>query len=90
MAQMAIIGQYIKPLVKRQYSDLPPGDFDTEDLTNKVIDNILNTLIQHAGDSDEDDDYFDSAESAIILNNLNTTSGMAVDGWIRERPAYTW
>lgn len=77
-AQMATIGQYLKPLANGSTVTFPSGKYDTEDLTNKVIDNILNTLIQHAGDSDEDDDYFDSAESAIILNNLNTTSGITL------------
>lgn len=77
-AQVATIGQYLKPLANGSTVTFPSGKYDTEDLTNKVIDNILNTLIQHAGDSDEDDDYFDSAESAIILNNLNTTSGITL------------
>lgn len=77
-AQVATIGQYLKPLANGSTVTFPSGKYDTEDLTNKVIDNILNTLIQHAGDSDEDDDYFDSAESAIILNNLNTTSGITI------------
>lgn len=77
-AQMATIGQYLKPLANGSTVTFPSGKYDTEDLTNKVIDNILNTLIQHTGDSDEDDDYFDSAESAIILNNLNTTSGITL------------
>ncbi len=77
-AQVATIGQYLKPLANGNTVTFPSGKYDTEDLTNKVIDNILNTLIQHAGDSDEDDDYFDSAESAIILNNLNTTSGITL------------
>ena len=77
-AQIATIGQYLKPLANGTTVTFPSGKYDTEDLTNKVIDNILNTLIQHAGDSDEDDDYFDSAESAIILNNLNTTSGITL------------
>lgn len=77
-AQVATIGQYLKPLANGSTVTFPSGKYDTEDLTNKVIDNILNTLIQHTGDSDEDDDYFDSAESAIILNNLNTTSGITL------------
>ena len=77
-AQVATIGQYLKPLANGSTVTFPSGKYDTEDLTNKVIDNILNTLIQHAGDSDEDDDYFDSAESAIILNNLNTTSDITL------------
>ena len=77
-AQIATIGQYLKPLANGSTVTFPSGKYDTEDLTNKVIDNILNTLIQHTGDSDEDDDYFDSAESAIILNNLNTTSGITL------------
>ena len=77
-AQVATIGQYLKPLANGSTVTFPSGKYDTEDLTNKVIDNILNTLIQHAGDSDEDDDYYDSAESAIILNNLNTTSGITL------------
>ena len=77
-AQVATIGQYLKPLANGSTVTFPSGKYDTEDLTNKVIDNILNTLIQHAGDSDEDDDYFDSAESAIVLNNLNTTSGITL------------
>lgn len=77
-AQVATIGQYLKPLANGSTVTFPSGKYDTEDLTNKVIDNILNTLIQHTGDSDEDDDYFDSAESAIVLNNLNTTSGITL------------
>lgn len=77
-ALVATIGQYLKPLANGSTVTFPSGKYDTEDLTNKVIDNILNTLIQHAGDSDEDDDYFDSAESAIILNNLNTTSDITL------------
>lgn len=77
-AQVATIGQYLKPLANGSTVTFPSGKYDTEDLTNKVVDNILNTLIQHTGDSDEDDDYFDSAESAIILNNLNTTSGITL------------
>jgi hypothetical protein len=77
-AQVATIGQYLKPLANGSTVTFPSGKYDTEDLTNKVIDNILNTLIQHTGDSDEYDDYFDSAESAIILNNLNTTNGITL------------
>jgi len=77
-AQVATIGQYLKPLANGTKVTFPPGQYSSDDLTNKVIDNILNTLIQHAGDSDEDDDYYDPVESAIILNNVNTTNGITL------------
>lgn len=80
VAQTAIIGQYIKPLVNGQTVTFPPGDFDIENLTNAVIKDLLMTLLMDLGTSqvETDDDYYDASENCIVLNNLNSTSGVAV------------
>ena len=80
VAQTAIIGQYIKPLVNRQTVTFPPGDFDIENLTNAVIKDLLMTLLMDLGTSqvETDDDYYDASENCIVLNNLNSTNGVAV------------
>ena len=78
VAMNATIGQYLKPLVNGQTVTFPPGEFASDDFTNMVIDDILFTLLQRTGDSDEDDDYYDPVESAIVLNNLNSTSGVTM------------
>ena len=80
VAQTAIIGQYIKPLVNGQTVTFPPGDFDIENLTNAVIKDLLMTLLMDLGTSqvETDDDYYDASENCIVLNNLNSTNGVAV------------
>lgn len=78
VAMTATIGQYLKPLVNGQTVTFPPGKFSIDDLTNNVIDEILYTMVQRAYDSDEDDDYYDPVESAIVLNNLNSTNGITL------------
>ena len=80
VAQTAIIGQYIKPLVNGQTVTFPPGDFDIENLTNAVIKDLLMTLLMDLGTSqvETDDDYYDPSENCIVLNNLNSTNGVAV------------
>lgn len=80
VAQTAIIGQYIKPLVNGQTVTFPPGDFDLENLTNAVIKDLLMTLLMDLGTSqvETDDDYYDASENCIVLNNLNSTNGVAV------------
>ncbi|SEM57624.1 hypothetical protein SAMN04487902_101550 [Prevotella sp. ne3005] len=80
VAQTAIIGQYIKPLVNGQTVTFPPGDFDIENLTNAVIKDLLMTLLMDLGTSqvETDDDYYDPLENCIVLNNLNSTNGVAV------------
>ena len=80
VAQTAIIGQYIKPLVNGQTVTFPLGDFDIENLTNAVIKDLLMTLLMDLGTSqvETDDDYYDASENCIVLNNLNSTNGVAV------------
>ena len=80
VAKTAIIGQYIKPLVNGQTVTFPPGDFDIENLTNAVIKDLLMTLLMDLGTSqvETDDDYYDASENCIVLNNLNSTNGVAV------------
>ena len=80
VAQTAIIGQYIKPLVNGQTVTFPPGDFDIENLTNAVIKDLLMTLLMDLGTSqvETDDDYYDPLENCIVLNNLNSTNGVSV------------
>ena len=80
VAKTAIIGQYIKPLVNGQTVTFPPGDFDIENLTNAVIKDLLMTLLMDLGTSqvETDDDYYDPSENCIVLNNLNSTNGVAV------------
>ena len=80
VAQTAIIGQYIKPLVNGQTVTFPPGDFDIDNLTNAVIKDLLMTLLMDLGTSqvETDDDYYDASENCIVLNNLNSTNGVAV------------
>ena len=80
VAQSAIIGQYIKPLANGRTMVFPPGDFDGDDtgLRNKVINDILFTLIQRDGESEEDDDYYAPTEACIVLNNLTSTQGVEV------------
>ena len=80
VAQTAIIGQYIKPLVNGQTVTFPPGDFDIKNLTNAVIKDLLMTLLMDLGTSqvETDDDYYDASENCIVLNNLNSTNGVAV------------
>ena len=76
VATTATIGQYLKPLVDGHTVTFPPGKFAIDDFTNMVIDDILFTMVLRADGSDEDDDYYDPVESAIVLNNLNSTSGV--------------
>lgn len=78
VAMTATIGQYLKPLINGQTVTFPPGEFNIEDFTNKVIADILFTLLQRTGESEEEDDYYDPAENAIVLNNLNSTSGVTL------------
>ena len=78
VAMSATIGQYLKPLVDGQTVTFPPGKFGIDDFTNKVIDDILFTMVLRPDGSDEDDDFYDSVESAIVLNNLNSTSGVTM------------
>ena len=78
VAQSATISQYMRPLVNGHTVVFPPGLYSGEDLRNVVMQDILNTMVQHEGDSEEDDDYYDPAESAIVINNVNTTSGMSL------------
>ena len=89
VAQTAIIGQYIEPLVNGQTVTFPPGDFDVtfppgdfdiENLTNAVIKDLLMTLLMDLGTSqvETDDDYYDASENCIVLNNLNSTNGVSV------------
>ena len=78
VAMTATIGQYLKPLINGQTVTFPPGEFNIEDFTNKVIADILFTLLQRIGESEEEDDYYDPAENAIVLNNLNSTSGVTL------------
>lgn len=78
VAQAATISQYLRPLVNGHTVVFPTGEYSGADLRNVVMHDILNTMVQHQGDSDEDDDYYDPAESAIVINNVNTTSGMSL------------
>lgn len=78
VAMSATIGQYLKPLVDGQTVTFPPGKFGIDDFTNKVIDDILFTMVLRPDGSDEDDDFYDPVESAIVLNNLNSTSGVTM------------
>ena len=78
VATTATIGQYLKPLVDGQTVTFPPGKFAIDDFTNMVIDDILYTMVLRADGSDEDDDFYDPVESAIVLNNLNSTSGVTM------------
>ena len=78
VAQAATISQYLRPLVNGHTVVFPAGEYSGADLRNVVMHDILNTMVQHQGDSDEDDDYYDPAESAIVINNVNTTSGMSL------------
>lgn len=78
VAMTATIGQYLKPLVDGQTVTFPPGKFGIDDFTNKVIDDILFTMVLRPDGSDEDDDFYDPVESAIVLNNLNSTSGVTM------------
>lgn len=78
VAMTATIGQYLKPLVDGQTVTFPPGEFNIDDFTNKVIDDILFTMVLRPDGSDEDDDFYDPVESAIVLNNLNSTSGVTM------------
>ena len=78
VAQAATISQYLRPLVNGHTVVFPTGEYSGADLRNVVIHDILNTMVQHQGDSDEDDDYYDPAESAIVINNVNSTSGMSL------------
>lgn len=78
VAMSATIGQYLKPLVDGQTVTFPPGEFNIDDFTNKVIDDILFTMVLRPDGSDEDDDFYDPVESAIVLNNLNSTSGVTM------------
>ena len=78
VAMSATIGQYLKPLVDGQTVTFPPGEFGIDDFTNKVIDDILFTMVLRPDGSDEDDDFYDPVESAIVLNNLNSTSGVTM------------
>ena len=74
VATTATIGQYLKPLVNGQTVTFPPGKFAIDDFTNKVIDDILYTLVENM----DDDDFYDPVESAIVLNNLNSTNGVTL------------
>lgn len=78
VATTATIGQYLKPLVDGQTVTFPPGKYAIDDFTNMVIDDILYTMVLRADGSEEDDDYYDPVESAIVLNNLNSTSGVTM------------
>ena len=78
VAMSATIGQYLKPLVDGQTVTFPPGEFGIDDFTNKVIDDILFTMVLRPDGSDEDDDFYDPVESAIVLNNLNSTNGVTM------------
>lgn len=78
VAMTATIGQYLKPLVDGQTVTFPPGKFAIDDFTNTVIDDILFTMVLRPDGSDEDDDFYDPVESAIVLNNLNSTSGVTM------------
>lgn len=78
VATTATIGQYLKPLVDGQTVTFPPGKFAIDNFTNMVIDDILYTMVLRADGSDEDDDFYDPVESAIVLNNLNSTSGVTM------------
>lgn len=76
IAQMATIGQFLKPLAKGQTVAFPPEKVEGKDLSNSVIDDVLLNLVQHAEDTEEDDDYYDQTTGAIVLNNLNTPNGV--------------
>ncbi len=76
VAQVATIGQYLKPLVNGSIVVFPPEKLDGKDLTNAVIDDVLMNLLQHTEDTDADDDYYDNTIGAIVMNNTNTVSGI--------------
>lgn len=70
IAKNATIGQYIKPLVKGRTIDFPIEKFENTKLTNTVVDDVHYALVQHDEDTDEDDDYYDPAIRAVVINNL--------------------
>lgn len=78
IAQMATIGQFLKPLAKGQTVAFPPEKIEGKDLSNSVIDDVLLNLVQHAEDTDADDDYYEQATGAIVLNNVNSTSDIKI------------
>ena len=70
IAKNATIGQYIKPLVKGRTIDFPIEKFENTKLANTVVDDVHYALVQHDEDTNEDDDYYDPAIRAIVMNNL--------------------
>lgn len=73
VAKKATVGPYLMPLSKATEITFPPEKYEGANLTNTVIDNLLFKLVQHAGDSEEDDDYYDPVEQCIVLNNIGSS-----------------
>lgn len=76
-AMEAAIGQYIKPLVNNKTVTFP-SSLTEDDLGNMIVDDVLLNLVQHAEDTDADDDYYEQATGAIVLNNVNSTSDIKI------------